>query len=140
VVQNLAKSRLLQCCGSNGGWQSTGLCRGVVEATRGRSRFPTATPRPAGWKLDKTVFNANFTLRKLRYMAHLPKLNWQTRMLNGLSIKLLDFPSDRLPVPPLGERALHPRVIRLASLIVVSLVALALSTVIWGAVYLLNVR
>jgi hypothetical protein len=73
-------------------------------------------------------------------MAHLPKLNWQTRMLNGLSIKLLDFPSDRLPVPPLGERALHPPVIRLASLIVVSLVALALSTVIWGAVYLLNVR
>jgi hypothetical protein len=73
-------------------------------------------------------------------MAHLLKLNWRIRMLDGLSIKLLDFSGDRLPVRPLGERALHPRVIRLASLIVVSLVALALSTAIWGAVYLLNVR
>jgi hypothetical protein len=70
----------------------------------------------------------------------LPNCNWQTRILNGLSIKLPDFPSDWLPGRPLRKRALHPQLIRLASVIVVSLVALALSTVIWGAVYLLNVR
>ena len=73
-------------------------------------------------------------------MARLLKLNWQTRMLNGLSIKLRDFPSDRLPVRPLGERALHPRLIRLASLIVISLLSLGLWVAISEAVYLLNVR
>ena len=47
---------------------------------------------------------------------------------------------DRLKVRLLVKPPLSPHVFGLRSIIVVSLVALALSTAIWGAVYLLNVR
>ena len=71
-------------------------------------------------------------------MAHLLKPNWRIRMLDGLGMKLPDFPSDWLPGRPLRNRALHPRLIRLASVIVISLSMFVLSAAIWGAVYLLN--
>lgn len=107
----------------------------------GRSRFPrrgTTAYQVRGRSAIRQFFHANFTLRKLRCMAHLLKLNWETRMLDGLGIKPLDFPSDRLPERPLGKRALHPRLVGLRSSIVISLLMLALSTAVWGAVYLLN--
>jgi hypothetical protein len=66
------------------------------------------------------------------------KLNSRIRMLDGLGIKLPDFPSDWLPGRPLRKRALLPRLIRLASVIVISLLMLVLSVTVWGAVYLLN--
>jgi hypothetical protein len=56
----------------------------------------------------------------------LAQFNWESRMLDGLGIKLLDFPSDRLTGRPLGKRAVHPRLIRLATLIVISLLSLGL--------------
>jgi hypothetical protein len=61
-------------------------------------------------------------------------------MLDGLGIKLLDFPSDRLQVRPFGKRALHPRLIRLASLIVISLLSLGLWVAISEAVISIAVR
>jgi hypothetical protein len=73
-------------------------------------------------------------------MAHLLKPYWRTRMLDGLGIKLLDFPSDWLPGRPLTKRALHPRLIRLASLIVISLLSLGLWVAISEAVISIAVR
>jgi hypothetical protein len=59
-------------------------------------------------------------------------------MLDGLGIELPDFPSDWLPGWLLRKRALHPRLIRLASVIGISLSMFVLSAAVWGAVYLLN--
>ena len=44
---------------------------------------------------------------------------------------------DWLPVRRLGNRTLHPRLVRLGSFIVVSLFALALWGAIWGVVHAL---
>jgi hypothetical protein len=45
------------------------------------------------------------------------------------------FSADDWPlVRRIGKRALHPRLVRLTSLIVISLLALALWVAIWGAV------
>lgn len=46
-------------------------------------------------------------------------------------------PDDWLPVRRLGKHTLHPRLVRLRSFIVISLLALALWATIWGAVHAL---
>jgi hypothetical protein len=111
-----------------------GLC-----ATGAEAASLAAAPGLSG-RGDETVFHDNFTLRKLQCMAHSLKPNWRTRMLDGLGIKLLEFPSDWLPGRPLTKRALHQRLISLASLIVISLLSLGLWVAISEAVISIAVR
>jgi hypothetical protein len=138
--KNLAKSRLLQCCGSNRGLATHG------PVPRGCRGYPRPKPLPhrsaTAYRGRSAIrrFHANFTLRKMRRVAHLLKPYWRTQMLDGLGIKLLDFPSDWLPGRPLRKRALHPRLIRLASVIVISLLSLGLWVAISEAVISIAVR